>query len=109
MNTSDVQLAGKLADLGNSWLTTLGTWGDKGLQVALVAIVVVTVVRKVSLKAGIGALIGLVVALGIYNSRTSLANLFEDEVNNPVKSARIVTVVVSPPMNGLPGMPGGGL
>jgi hypothetical protein len=54
--TTQVQLAGKLADLGNSWLSTLGTWGDKGLQVGLTTIVVITVVRKVSLKAGIGAL-----------------------------------------------------
>ncbi|MET7621955.1 hypothetical protein [Streptomyces sp. NPDC005408] len=106
MNGSDVQLAGKLADLGNSWLTTLGTWGDKGLQVSLVAIVVITVVRKVSLKAGIGALIGLVVALGIYNSRGTLANLFEDEVNNPVKGGGAVTVVVSPQPDRLPGVGG---
>ncbi|MFD9223516.1 hypothetical protein ACFWDI_26750 [Streptomyces sp. NPDC060064] len=107
MNTSDVQLAGKLADLGDSWLTTLGPWGDKGLQVALVAIVVITVVRKVSLKAGIGALIGLVVALGIYNSRGTLANLFEDEVNNPAKGAGAITLVVSPQPDYLPGVGGG--
>jgi hypothetical protein len=44
--TAHVQLAGKLADLGNSWLSTLGTWGDKGLQVGLTAIVVITFVRK---------------------------------------------------------------
>lgn len=88
-------LAGKLADLGDSWLSTLGDWGDKGLQVALVAIVVVTVVRKVSLKAGIGALIGLVLALGIYNSRTDLANLFEDEVNNPANGAGVVQFEVT--------------
>ena len=108
MNTTDVQLAGKLADLGNSWLTTLGTWGDKGLQVSLVAIVVITVVRKVSLKAGIGALIGLVVALGIYNSRGTLATLFEDEVNNPATGAGAATVVVSPQPHQLPDVPGGG-
>jgi hypothetical protein len=105
--TAHVQLAGKLADLGNSWLSTLGTWGDKGLQVGLTAIVVITFVRKVSLKAGIGALIGMVLALGLYNSRDSLTNLFQDEVNNPAKSAGAVTVVVSPQPDRLPGVAGG--
>jgi hypothetical protein len=102
--TTQVQLAGKLADLGNSWLGTLGTWGDKGLQVGLTAIVVVTIVRKVSLKAGIGALIGMVLALGLYNSRDTLANLFQDEVNNPSKSTGAVTVVVSLQPDRLPGL-----
>ncbi|MFD7972529.1 hypothetical protein [Streptomyces clavifer] len=87
-------LAGRLDALGDSWLGTLEDWGDKGLKVALIAIVVITVVRKVSLKAGIGALIGLVLALGIYNSRNSLANIFEDEVNNPANTLPAVTVVV---------------
>ncbi|MGI5401412.1 hypothetical protein ACQEVG_18610 [Streptomyces sp. CA-135486] len=108
MNSTHVQLAGKLADLGDSWLTTLGSWGDKGLQVSLIAIVVITVVRKVSLKAGIGALIGLVLALGIYNSRTTLANVFKDEVNNPANGAGSVTVVVSGQPERLPGVRGGG-
>jgi hypothetical protein len=102
-----VELAGKLADLGNSWLSTLGTWGDKGLQVGLTAIVVITVVRKVSLKAGIGALLGMVLALGLYNSRDNLANYFQDEVVNYNKSAPSVTVVVSPQPERLPGVPGG--
>ncbi|MFF9690457.1 hypothetical protein [Streptomyces sp. NPDC014623] len=88
-------LAGKLDSLGDSWLGTLEDWGDKGLKVALIAIVVITVVRKVSLKAGIGALIGLVLALGIYNSRDSLANIFEDEVNNPANSQPAAVVVVT--------------
>ena len=59
------------------------------------AIVVITVVRKVSLKAGIGALIALVIALGLYNSRSTLANLFSDEVNHPASGAGAVTVVVT--------------
>ncbi|WP_164835859.1 hypothetical protein [Actinacidiphila soli] len=46
MTTTHVQLAGKLADLGNSWLSTLGTWGDKCLQVGLTAIVVIAWRRR---------------------------------------------------------------
>ncbi|MEV6781958.1 hypothetical protein [Streptomyces sp. NPDC051098] len=100
MNSTDFQIAGQFTDLGNSWLNTLGSWGDKALQVALVAIVVITVVRKVSLKAGIGALIGLVIALGIYNSRGSLADKFEDEVNNPASGHGAISVVIPPDPNG---------
>lgn len=81
--TTQMQLAGKLEDLGDSFLGTLGDWADQGLHVALIAVVVITVVRKASLKAGIGALLAMVVALGIYNSRGTLADLFEDEVKNP--------------------------
>jgi hypothetical protein len=102
-------LAGPLANLGNSWLTMLGQWGDRGLQVALTLIVVVTVCRKFSLKAGIGALLAMVIALGIYNSRSTLANLFQQEVNNPVGGSGAITAVVeghTPPP--LPGVRGGG-
>jgi hypothetical protein len=107
VTAAQVQLAGKLADLGNGWLTTLGTWSNKGLGVALTVIVVVTMARKFSLKAGIGALIAMVIALGIYNSRDTLAALFSDEVNHPASGAGAVTVVVSPQPDRLPGVPGG--
>ncbi|MFF3313372.1 hypothetical protein [Streptomyces sp. NPDC002952] len=85
--TKSQVLAGPLADLGDSLIATLTRWGSNGLEAALVLIVVSTLVTRVSLKAGIGALIGLVVALGIYHSRFDLADLFEDEVKNPAKSA----------------------
>lgn len=91
-----VVLAGKAAELGDAWLETLGDWGDKGLKVALTAIVVITVVRKVSLKAGIGALIAMVLALGIYDARGTLANIFEDEVKNPANNGGAAAAVVSP-------------
>ncbi|MEU0002213.1 hypothetical protein ABZ069_35435 [Streptomyces microflavus] len=87
--TTQMQLAGKLEDLGDSFLGTLGDWADKGLQVALIAVVVITVVRKASLKAGIGALLAMVIALGIYNSRGTLANLFEDEIKNPSNASSV--------------------
>lgn len=89
-----ILLAGKLDALGNSWLNTLATWSDKGLKVALIVIVCIQVVRKVSLKAGIGALIAMVLALGIYNSRNTLADLFSDEINNPAGGAGPISRVV---------------
>ncbi|WP_369776282.1 hypothetical protein [Streptomyces sp. R33] len=89
-------LAGKFRDMGDSFIATLAHWSDGGLRVILLAVVVVTVSQKFSMKAGIGALIALVIALGIYNSRDSLAAMFSDEINNPAKGAGAVTVVVSP-------------
>ncbi|MGW6317582.1 hypothetical protein [Streptomyces sp. NPDC055099] len=83
-------LAGKLDELGDSWIATAQDWGSKGLQAALIVIVVIVMVQRFSLKAGIGALILLVIALGLYGSRHDLADMFEDEVKNPAKGAPAV-------------------
>ncbi|MER5199752.1 hypothetical protein ACWD3J_41415 [Streptomyces sp. NPDC002755] len=91
MNTvHSLMLAGQLDDLGNSWITMFKNWAAKGLQAGLLVLVVATMIQKFSLKAGIGALLLMVIALGLYNSRDSLASMFEDEVNNPSKGAPAV-------------------
>jgi hypothetical protein len=83
-------LAGELNDLGNSWITMFRQWATKGLQTGLVVLVVVIMIQKFSLKAGIGALMLMIIALGLYNSREDLASMFEDEVKNPAKGAPAV-------------------
>ncbi|MED7828933.1 hypothetical protein, partial [Streptomyces chiangmaiensis] len=65
-----------------------------GLKAGLVVLVVVIMVQRFSLKAGIGALLLVIIALGLYNSRESLANMFEDEVKNPAKGAPATPGVV---------------
>ncbi|MGW0770751.1 hypothetical protein [Streptomyces sp. NPDC002676] len=91
MNTMhSVMLAGQLNDLGDSWINMFKEWATKGLQAGLVCLVVVIMIQKFSLKAGIGALLLMIIALGLYNSRDSLANMFEDEVKNPAKGAPAV-------------------
>ncbi len=94
-----VLLAGKLDNLGDSWIDMFGEWAAKGLQAGLLVLVVVIMIQKFSLKAGIGALILMVIALGLYNSRNSLADMFEDEVKNPSNSAPAVPGIAqdSPP------------
>jgi hypothetical protein len=87
-------LAGQLDDLGDSWISMFMGWATKGLQAGLVCLVVVIMIQRFSLKAGIGALLLMVIALGLYNSRNELAKVFEDEVNNPVKGAPAVPGVV---------------
>ncbi|MFJ6636758.1 hypothetical protein ACIQMR_36160 [Streptomyces sp. NPDC091376] len=85
-----VLLAGQLDSLGDSWITMLQDWATKGLQAGLVCLVVVIMVQRFSLKAGIGALLLMIIALGLYNSRNDLADMFEDEVKNPAKGAPAV-------------------
>lgn len=95
MNTvHSLVLAGQLNDLGDSWINMFKEWATKGLQAGLVCLVVVIMIQKFSLKAGIGALLLMIIALGLYNSRGSLANMFEDEVKNPAKGAPVVHGVV---------------
>ncbi|MEW2471095.1 hypothetical protein AB0919_39850 [Streptomyces sp. NPDC046994] len=95
MNTMhSVMLAGQLDDLGNSWITMFQGWATKGLQAGLIVLVVVIMVQRFSLKAGIGALLLMVVALGLYDSRNDLANMFTDEVKNPAKGAPAIPGVV---------------
>jgi hypothetical protein len=92
-----VMLAGKLDDLGNSWIDMFEGWATKGLQAGLLGLVVIIMIQKFSLKAGIGALLLMIVALGLYNSRDSLSDMFEDEVNNPAKGTPAVPGVVHTP------------
>ncbi|MER5602625.1 hypothetical protein [Streptomyces sp. NPDC002265] len=87
-------LAGQLNDLGDSWINMFKEWATKGLQAGLVCLVVVIMIQKFSLKAGIGALLLMIIALGLYDSRDSLANMFEDEVKNPAKGAPVIPGVV---------------
>ncbi|GHA47887.1 hypothetical protein GCM10010329_82890 [Streptomyces spiroverticillatus] len=79
----ELVLAGAADALGDSLIATVADWGDKGLKAALIIIVLITVARRVSLKAGIGALLAMVIALSIYDSRNALSDKVQDEVNNP--------------------------
>ncbi|WP_328457595.1 hypothetical protein OG780_42745 [Streptomyces sp. NBC_00386] len=87
-------LAGQLNDLGDSWINMFREWATKGLQAGLIVLVVVIMIQRFSLKAGIGALLLMIIALGLYNARNDLANMFEDEVKNPAKSAPAVSGIV---------------
>ncbi|MFC8349806.1 hypothetical protein [Streptomyces sp. NPDC057280] len=98
MNTDRSVLAGKLDDVGEAWINMFHRWGDLGLQAGLTCLVFITMVQKVSVRAGIGALLLMIVALGLYNSREDLANMFEDEVKNPAQGAPAVPGIISPPL-----------
>ncbi|MFF0386819.1 hypothetical protein [Streptomyces sp. NPDC004286] len=87
-------LAGQLSDLGDSWIEMLKDWASHGLEAGLLVLVVVTMIQKFSLKAGIGALLLAAIAIGLYNSRNDLAHMFEDEVKHPSKGAPAVPGIV---------------
>jgi hypothetical protein len=88
VNTAhSLMLAGRLDETGDGWINMLERWATKGLQAGLLVLVVVIMIQKFSLKAGIGALLLMIIALGLYNSREDLSDMFEDEVKNPAKGA----------------------
>ncbi|MFB8273603.1 hypothetical protein ACFC96_44530 [Streptomyces sp. NPDC055955] len=80
-------LAGQLSDLGDSWIGMFKDWATNGLAVMLLIIVLYVLITRFSLKAGVGALLLMVLALGIYQARQDLADKVEDEVKNPAKGA----------------------
>ncbi|MFD0033805.1 hypothetical protein ACFVJK_37355 [Streptomyces sp. NPDC127172] len=88
MNTlHPMVLAGQLNDLGDSWIDMFKGWATNGLVVALLLIVLYVLITRFSLKAGVGALLLMVLALGIYQARQDLADKVEDEIKNPAKGA----------------------
>ncbi|GAA2702654.1 hypothetical protein GCM10010095_71630 [Streptomyces anthocyanicus] len=89
-----VVLAGKMDELGDSWITMFEDWATKGLRAGLIVLVVVIMVQRFSLKAGIGALLLMIIALGLYDSREDLADMFTDEVNNPANGAPVIPGLV---------------
>jgi uncharacterized membrane protein (Fun14 family) len=80
-------LAGQLDDLGDSWIGMFQGWATKSLAVVLLLIVLYVLITRFSLKAGVGALLLMVLALGIYQARQDLADKVEDEVKNPAKGS----------------------
>ncbi|MFE0930621.1 hypothetical protein ACFW4O_30780 [Streptomyces mutabilis] len=113
MNTvHEMVLAGQLDDLGDSWITMFEDWATKGLQAGLIVLVVVIMVQRFSLKAGIGALLLMIIALGLYDSREDLADMFTDEVKNPANGAPAHPGIVQSERSASPGRSagvGGGL
>ncbi|KPI15736.1 hypothetical protein OV450_8209 [Actinobacteria bacterium OV450] len=93
-------LAGKLDELGDSLIKTVTDWGGAGLVAMLIVLVLVTIGRQMSMKAAIGALLAMVLALGIYKARNTLSDMVSDEVNHPASSSGAVVVVIDPPRSG---------
>ncbi|MFD9270744.1 hypothetical protein ACFWB1_21985 [Streptomyces goshikiensis] len=89
---SSVIMAGKFDAFGDSFIKTLTDWGGSGLTAALIILVLVTIGSKWSMKAAIGALLAMVIALGIYKARDALSDMVSDEINHPANAAAVVVV-----------------
>ncbi|MGW8782385.1 hypothetical protein ACWGNM_30580 [Streptomyces sp. NPDC055796] len=99
-----LMLAGQLDVLGDSLIKTVTDWGSAGLAAVLIVLVLVTIARQMSMKAAIGALLAMALALGIYKARNSLSDMVSDEINHPASGAGAVVVVVDPPRPGSGGV-----
>ncbi|WP_426402797.1 hypothetical protein ACN9M0_39515 [Streptomyces sp. R-07] len=82
MSTASVVLAAPIKEIGDHLLSLGGEWGEKALMVVILISVVIAVASKMSVKAGIGALIGLVICAGLYQSRDELSQAFKEEITN---------------------------
>ncbi|MET9955985.1 hypothetical protein ABZ135_31195 [Streptomyces sp. NPDC006339] len=82
MNTTTFVLAGAFENIGNGLFGLGESWAERALKLFLIAIVAITVIKKMSIKAGIGAVLGLAICLGIYSARTDLADAFKQELTD---------------------------
>ncbi|MGW5342922.1 hypothetical protein [Streptomyces sp. NPDC004050] len=94
-----VVLAGPVEEIGNSLIKTVTNWGGGALVAVLLVLVVVTIGSKMSMKAAIGALLAMVIALGIYKARNALSDMVSEEISHPASSAGAV-VGIDPPRPG---------
>ncbi|MFB7030937.1 MULTISPECIES: hypothetical protein [unclassified Streptomyces] len=78
--TNAVVLAGAFEQIGNHLFGMGEGWADRALKIFLLIAVLVTIITKMSMKAAIGVVLGLVICMGIYNARTELADAFKDEI-----------------------------
>jgi len=81
MNAS-VYLAGggALQNLGTNLIQMVTGWAPGALEAVCGMIVVVTCIRRFSIKAGIGALLGFVLVLSIFQDRDNLAQMFTNQI-----------------------------
>ncbi|MFJ5926597.1 hypothetical protein ACIQF6_28740 [Kitasatospora sp. NPDC092948] len=90
----EVMLAGALKNIGDNWSVTLLDWVSKFLLIALVLICCIQVIRKMSIKAGLGAVIGLVLCWAVFTGRGSLSNIINTEFSDPGMAAGSVSKTV---------------
>ncbi|MBO8203151.1 hypothetical protein [Streptomyces smyrnaeus] len=83
-------LAGEFESIGDHLLGMGTGWAEDALKLILLGVVIYQIGKRFSLKAGIGALLGLVVCLSIYNSRENLSDAFSTELNGAGRPDAVV-------------------
>ncbi|WP_415954394.1 hypothetical protein [Streptomyces sp. KLOTTS4A1] len=95
----NVILAGPIDNLGDNFIDMLKDWGSGALVAILIVIVAIEAGRRLSIKAGIGALLLMIIALGLYAARNDLAGMFETEIKEA--STEGAAAGSAPPVAGL--------
>jgi hypothetical protein len=75
-------MAGALQNLGNNVIGMFAGWAKPALEAIVGLVVVVKIVQRFSIKAGIGVALAAVVCLGIYNDRDQLGNIVTNELQS---------------------------
>jgi phosphotransferase system glucose/maltose/N-acetylglucosamine-specific IIC component len=73
-------LAGELQEMGDGLIAMLAGWVKPALTAILGILVLAAVAKSFSLKAGLIAVIGMAIVLGIYESRDNMADAVKDEL-----------------------------
>ncbi|SEM75031.1 hypothetical protein [Streptacidiphilus jiangxiensis] len=75
-------MAGALQNLGNNVIGMFAGWAKPALEAIVGLVVVVKIVQRFSIKAGIGVALAAVVCLGIYNDRDQLGTIVTNELQS---------------------------
>ena len=73
---------GALQNLGTNLIQMVTGWAPGALEAVCLIIVVVTIIKRFSLKAGIGALLAFVLCLSIFQDRYNIAAMFTSQIQS---------------------------
>ena len=74
--------AGALQNLGTNVIGMFTGWAKPALEAVVGMVVVVKIVQRFSIKAGIGVALAAVICLGIYNDRDQLGTVVTNELQS---------------------------
>jgi hypothetical protein len=77
-----VYMAGALQNLGNNVIGMFAGWAKPALEAIVGLVIVVKIVQRFSIKAGIGVALAAVICLGIYQDRDSLGSVVTNELQS---------------------------
>ncbi|WP_051942228.1 hypothetical protein [Streptacidiphilus rugosus] len=75
-------MAGALQNLGTNVIGMFADWAKPALEAVVGVVVVVKIVQRFSIKAGIGVALAAIVCLGLYNDRDQLGTAVTNELQS---------------------------
>ncbi|WP_042424581.1 hypothetical protein [Streptacidiphilus anmyonensis] len=77
-----VYTAGALGNLGDNLIGVVASWARPALEAIIGLVIVVKVITRFSIKAGIGVALLAVICLGIYQDRDNLGAVVASELQS---------------------------